>query len=289
MLVKLKGTVVLPAGSPGGIIKIRYPRAHQDNARTAGGMFDGLVTAAGALTAADGTDLIVLGSALGENDPPTLVLTITPTGHTPYTLSIKPVPNLPVPGAPDVVDITKPSDATPVLTSPTITQLLTDTGAAKTSALAAAGTANTAAGAADTSRVQLTTAVGQSLADSAQTQAQLLRIAGLTPWAGGDHTTLPNPAGDYLITRGAEQGQVWTRLTAGAAPTRNTVLEVKPSLIGTRAQRLTLAAPVVVTRYYETDTHLALTYTPGTGWRRDGDGGDPDYVAPPTPPDTGGY
>jgi hypothetical protein len=217
MLVKLKGTVVLPQGSPGGSIKIRYPRSHQDNARTAGGMFDGLVTAAGALTAADGTDLVVLGSALGENDPPILVLTITPTGHTPYTLSIKPVPNLPVPGAADVVDITKPSNPTPVLTSPTIDQLLLDTGTAKAAALAAAAAANAGAGtvAAAVAAIPGQVATGlapvapalaqvtQALADNAQIAALGLAVAGVTP-ATTSNTTADPPSPPAGVSAGVK-------------------------------------------------------------------------------------
>ena len=61
--------------------------------------------------------------------------------------------------------------------------------------------------------------------DIAQTEQQLLAANGRIPWAGGDHTTLPAGAGDYLITRGAEAGQVWTRMANGAMPERNIGLE----------------------------------------------------------------
>lgn len=51
-------------------------------------------------------------------------------------------------------------------------------------------------------------------------------------------------------------------------------------ITGTSAQRKALAAPTTIVEYRETDTHRALTYYPGTGWR-DVYGNDPDYVAPP--------
>lgn len=71
----------------------------------------------------------------------------------------------------------------------------------------------------------VTNEVRDNLRDIAQSEAQLLAANGRIPWAGGDHTTLPAGAGDYLITRGSEAGQVWTRATNGADPTRNDVLE----------------------------------------------------------------
>lgn len=55
---------------------------------------------------------------------------------------------------------------------------------------------------------------------------------------------------------------------------------------GTRAQRKLLTFQVV-TQYIETDTRLALVYFPGVGWRKAGDGSDPD--APVAPVDTGVY
>lgn len=67
--------------------------------------------------------------------------------------------------------------------------------------------------------------IDRALADLAQGQTQLLQAAGRIPWAGGDHTTLPNGAGDYLILRGGEAGHVWTRPADGAASYRNAGLE----------------------------------------------------------------
>jgi len=126
----------------------------------------------------------------------------------------------------------------------------------------------------------------QALADSAQSQALLLRTAGIIPWTGGDHTTLPNAAGDYLITRGSEAGQVWTRLTAGGAPTRSIGLESTPLLYGTRAQRLALTISTPA-QWAESDGVL-MTYIPGTGWRGP-NGENIDNPPPPPPPDTGAY
>jgi hypothetical protein len=124
--------------------------------------------------------------------------------------------------------------------------------------------------------------MSQALVDNAQATALAAAVAGIV---GRANLAAITGADGYY--RAMDTGYVYQR--SSGVNTRRVDLEASFVRSGTRAQRQALAAPLVVTRYYETDTHLALTYTPGTGWRRDGDGGDPDYVAPATPPDTGGY
>jgi hypothetical protein len=92
-------------------------------------------------------------------------------------------------------------------------------------ATAATAAANASAAEADLAKTQLTASVTQALVDNAQTQAQVLASANRIPWTGGDHTTLPNGAGDYLIMRGLEAGQVWTRTGNGVAAYHNDALE----------------------------------------------------------------
>jgi hypothetical protein len=83
--------------------------------------------------------------------------------------------------------------------------------------------------------------VAQSLVDNAQGLAQNLAANNRIPWTGGDHTTLPNGAGDYLIMRGAEAGQVWTCTGNGVAAYRNTALEAVSQ--GQVDASVTLAVP----------------------------------------------
>ena len=152
MLVRLTGTVYLPPGVTGGKVRIRYPRAHQDGATLAGGMFEGLVSATGQLTATTNTNnvpdpLMVLGSVKGEKVPPVLVLTITPDGRTPYTLSVYPVPNISNPPAnqADWVDVTLAPDNSSVIASQSLLDLLARTEAAAAHAQAAGGLSGTSA------------------------------------------------------------------------------------------------------------------------------------------------
>ena len=117
-------------------------------------MFDGLVSAAGQLTATTSTNsvpdpLMVLGGVVGERQPPVLIVTITPNGTTPYTLSVYPVPNIsnPTPEQANWVDITLAPDSTTVIASQSLLDLIARTTAA---AVRAEGIYNAVSGFTDT-------------------------------------------------------------------------------------------------------------------------------------------
>lgn len=208
MLVKVKGTFT---GVTSGNGVVEYPRSHQDGAAIAGGAVKFTIVG-GQVKAEDGvSDLMVLGSAVGEAAPPVLRLVSVPApGTKPFVVEFLPVPNAPEVAA-NVVDVNKPAaDARIILPSAEVAGL----GAAKAGALSARDAALAAAAQA---------AAGGAAANAAAAQAAA--AAGLIAWAGGDHTTLPAVSGIFRILNGTEAGQIWQRVSGGAAAVRRADLE----------------------------------------------------------------
>ncbi|GGR16899.1 hypothetical protein [Deinococcus ruber] len=153
-------------------------------------------------------------------------------------------------------------------------------------ATTAAGTATAAAAAADTARTTLTSQVTAALlANTAALTTSLNNAADLAGAKLYASTTERNADAAANGTWGRSlSDNTLARREAGAWVVRGSAGGVIPL---TRTQRQALT-PLITTQVLETDTHLAVTYYVGTGWRRDGDGGDPDFVAPP-PTDTGDF
>ncbi|WP_407543770.1 hypothetical protein Q0M94_28625 (plasmid) [Deinococcus radiomollis] len=173
-------------------------------------------------------------------------------------------------------------------------------------AVSAAGTATTAAAAADTARTSLTTQVTSALATNTATisaglaantstlnasiasqnstissgLALALTASNIQRYATAAERNAAAPAdGTWAFTTSTGE---YHRREAGAWVLRGSATTF---VSGTRAQRQAFT-PSVLTDYRETDTHVTLTYYPGTGWR-DVYGNNPDAAAPPL--DTGVY
>lgn len=191
-------------------------------------------------------------------------------------------------GPGQVFDLTADQAPIAYTTPQSLIDLMNNAQAAGNSATAAAGVATSAAG----------TATAAAAAANTQTASAVAAIQAA-------NTALAAAAALELSTANIKLYATTAERTADAAPngtwgralSDNSLARreagawvVRGSLGGplilTRAQRQALA-PLVFTQVNESDTHLAVSYTPGLGWTRDGDGGNPD--AAPPPPDSGSY
>ncbi|WP_407540221.1 hypothetical protein Q0M94_02125 [Deinococcus radiomollis] len=212
-------------------------------------------------------------------------------------------------GPGQVLDLTADQAPIAYTTPQSLVDLMNSVQAAGTSATAAGAradtatagantataTANTAATAADTARGNLTTQVTAALATNTSTLnasiasqnntissglALALTASNIQRYATAAERNAASPAdGTWAFTTGTGE---YHRREAGAWVLRGSATTF---VSGTRAQRQAFT-PSVITDYRETDTHVTLTYYPGTGWR-DVYGNNPDAAAPP--PDTGVY
>jgi len=162
MLVKLRGHL---QGVTTGNGTVEYPRSHREGAAIAGGAFRFKIVD-GNLKADDGAnDLVVLGSSLGQANPPTLTLIVVPSARgKSFALDVLPVPNAPSQGA-DVVDVNLPPTDVGVVLPAQEVKSLDD---AKSGALAARDAADAAAAAAN--------AVANSVKDQLSATNQSLNL-----------------------------------------------------------------------------------------------------------------
>lgn len=249
-----KYNAALPAGFTSGTLEIRYPSGvYVDSAgRASQAYYKATIQSNGTLiNPQTGQALTIIGAGSGDpaSQPIQVVVTLNVGALPSPNRFTRSIPNVFTSGSD--LNIFTPNYNVPTVIAPN--DAVANAIAATGSAVAATSAANAAAAAAndatanigaaiDDAAAQAVTGVqGQvtaalapvapALADIAQTEQQLLAAVNRIPWTGTE-LNLPAPAGDYLLTRGAKAGQVWTRTANGTAPYRNYGLEAPPETRG---------------------------------------------------------